>query len=924
MYANSQQTPLAVPSNGMITHANPISLTVILRQLWTADIGTHNINGWVDSYVLNHGYATAVCLVDMHQYGIWWYGYSFSKTNGTWMGLTFAQLKSVIDRFHYHGWKVGLSSTAIAWTGQEEYNYITTLHPELAFTDANGMRACGVSNATLMEKNPGYNCVIPDPFAEFTTPDPVNNITAGTRLVDLYTARLTQMIKDGLQWDFWFGTDGWNGYNVQGYSWENSNPSYCYSFSPNEIDAFASATNLNPTYAVLGENQGGLGNLNYIFGSGELATHWTAYANGSINSLEGYLENNGGTTTVRLAIYDGTSTQAASLLGVSNPVQVNATAEWRTWTFNSSIAITAGEDYWFAVLSSGNLGVYNRYTQNTLGGSSTFVSGFSTLFGPMNSLATFAGKAMEIYANYTIVPSLWNSWTSQQKAAYILSACLPQWDFYWQNRFAQMYAQIKHAFIEAGESPNVFHLIGSADDSSEPNGGGNLAAAGMYNMSLLAQYKAVDYVYVDQEFPSNIGATYGLAREQAYVGALVKMQDPSLDPIIGLQPVDYLGNSYPLWEVEQSYLAQAVNYVWYGGVRHRVSAPNVIMLQYPNATGWAGWTQQEMTELIGFINTTSALLSDAQPVWLGPTYALPSSYSPMAWYGLNYTIAQWAWTANLANSPQNVNQAMGTILIDQMLYRNGPQLTGLYDTVVNHLWANGKLNLWFYEDVQGVGISAVLGGNELQAESTFHIYSSAGGSTSFTVLSSVDSTAEWIASGYAGQSYTVPSGYKGVYAPSLGFTSIAGFTSDTPNTIAAGYYKNSATGNFLLTDIPSGSYCNTLLLPRDMINKMLYWVSACPINSSQSLLDLKILELSNGTIIIPMTNQRDVGNTAGPDTGWSITATLNINARALGLGSPSNYKVYWDSSGNHVIVTNWDSVPITLNGMSDSLVIVPS
>lgn len=183
----SNQTTYTLQSNGTINQTAQTELTVILRGICITKLNPNKIeiNSWVDSYVANHSYATAVTLVDLLQHGVWWYGYSFSNTSGTWMGWSFQQLKTMINRFHYNGWNVGLETTGVAWNNQQEYNYITKQHPELAFTDANGLRATGIDNITASTKNPGSNRVVPDFFAKFSTDDPINNITAGTRLIDL-------------------------------------------------------------------------------------------------------------------------------------------------------------------------------------------------------------------------------------------------------------------------------------------------------------------------------------------------------------------------------------------------------------------------------------------------------------------------------------------------------------------------------------------------------------------------------------------------------------------------------------------------------------------------------------------------------------------------------------------------------------------
>jgi hypothetical protein len=614
----SLQASVTLQVSGTIEQENSTALTVILRNLVITNYNpnTMNIDAFVDNFVGNYSYANAITISDMHPYGIWRYGYSFSPTEGTWMGWTFQQLETLINAFHSYGWKVGLETTNIVWQGDPEYNYVTEAHPELAFTDALGQSAA-VTDA-------GTNDIIADPFAVFTTPDATNNITAGTRLIDLYTTRLTQMIQGGLSWDFWFGTDGWNGFNPEGYYWNTQTASSCYSFSVQEETDYA----------------------NWVGSSGYLPSNWV-----SLNQTQ----------------------------------------------FGSAVI--------------GNTTILNN------------------------------------------------------------------WWYYWQIRFAEMDAQIKQVFINAGDSANTFHLVGSADESSPPGGVSNLDPTGLYNMSLLSQYDSVDYFYVDQESTTLVSATYALGREQAYVGALVKMQNPNLNPIIGLQPVDWLGNTYPLWEVEQEYLSQAINYVWYNGIRYQVSAPNVIMMQYPNFTGWAGWSTSNMNSLFTFINTTIASLQNAVPTWLGPTYAIPDNAQSItkAFASMNFSIAQWTWSDNSVNNVYNPE--MGTILSD--------------------------------------------------------------------------STLPW-----------------------------------------SGTTKS--------------------------INSQMYVANYCPITSSQSLVDLKIYS-SNGKILIPMTDQYDVGDSFTISS--SISTTLTINTTALGLTQPAqDYSVAWQSNPSaQTPLSSSGQVSVTLSGGADVL-----
>jgi hypothetical protein len=765
------QGSLSLYSQGKIEYYP--NLTIILRGVNVGMGPPSNIETWVDGYVANHSYANSVCISDMHQYGIWWYGYSFTQSLGRWMGWTFNQLKQFIDRFHQHGWKVGLESTGVAWNDQEEYYYIQE-HKELAFTDANGMRATGIENAANYEKNPGYNSVIPDWFKNFTD----NSMGVhNQRLIDVYTIRLKQMIIDGLQWDYWFGTDGWNGFNIQGYYWFSNVKSNCYSFSVQEVN------------------------------------------------------------------------------------------EW------------------------------GNYTGLTL-------------------------------------PSNWAIWNNSQKANWIFNDATAKndWWNYWQERFAEMYVQIRQTFIEAGR-PGPYYFIGTVDVGTGADGG-NLSPAGMWNITKLVEKGAVDYFYVDQEGTAYVGAKYGIAREQAYCAALAKANHINATPIIGLQLVDWLENKRPLWEVKQSYLAQAVNYIWYNGKRYRISDPTIIMAQYPNSDGWKGWSKEEENGLFQWIKKMATLLQNAEPVWLGPVYPLPivkSGSLGMAWWGINFTFSQWAYSANLRDHPEYVNESMGTFLLDEALGDSGPRLEGCYSKMVEELWGLNKLNLWYYE-ARGmdwrIGVVWNLENSEL-AEKNFKISYNRGTSANYTVSNKTniqDDVGKWFVEGFENTNYVIDQSvnenfWHGLYLPSQGFVTVASFTYDLPQRIATGYFFNSSTSRFLLTHMPSGIFSQHLLLPRDMMNKMLYWVSESPILSSESLVDLKILRLADGRLIVPVMNQRDVGDLMGASGGWPLDFTLNVDASVLGLGAPSSYKAYWQSNKNEISIGNWNRIETSLTGMADILVI---
>lgn len=771
----ASQNPPTIYSQGTVEYDR--DATIILRGIRIDSFTPpQDIESWVDSYVANHQYAKAVTLSDMHQYAVWWYGYDFRSDSGTWMGWTFSQLRTLLDRFHHYGWKVGLESTAIAWEDQDEYYYVQR-HKEIAFTDANGMRATGIDDSLNFEKNPGRNKIIPDWFRNFT--DSLRGIT-NQRLIDVYTTRLRQMVLDGLEWDFWFGTDGWNGLNLQGYTWSLSNKNDFYSHSPQEQ------------------------------------------------------------------------------------------SEWGNWTSSS------------------------------------------------------------------MLPQSWNTMDSIARANSIIdnSTRLNNWNSFWQTRFSQLYAQIRNALVNAGR-PGPFYLIGTVDLSSEPGSSGNLSPFGMWNITMLSKCNAVDYFYVDVESTDRVGAKYAIGREAAYAAALAKMQDPTVEPIIGLQPVDWTGAKRPLWEVKQSYLAQATNHIWFNGTRHRVSNPEIVMLQYPDDTGWQGWSKEEEKELFNWIEAMAHILGDFTPLWLGPTYPIPDTKSGAlgsAWSGINFTFAQWVWTTNIRDTPNFVDQSMGTFFLDEALGDSGSDLQSLSIRMLDELWSNDKLNLWYYE-CRGFDwtMSSVWGTYANKAEGYFHIVPQFGNSTTYEVLGNLtDPVARWIASGYEGNEYSIGDdvlSYRGIYLPKQGFVSIVSFTHDIQPRIAAGYFQDASTGRFLLTHMPSGSGPQNYkkILPRSITNKMLYWVSKCPINSSEPLMDMKILN-SSGAILIAMSNQRDVGDDPGSPEGWTLNATLSIDAPALSLGDPSRYIIYWASGwngSNFYTTANWDKVQVSLEGMADVLVITP-
>ena len=91
--------------------------------------------------------------------------------------------------------KVWWSSSGVAWHNQWLYNYVTKEHPELAFTDANGYTSNNAKPGQPYGNMPGnksvsYNTLIPDFWANYTTPDTKLGIANNTRLIDVITGKL--------------------------------------------------------------------------------------------------------------------------------------------------------------------------------------------------------------------------------------------------------------------------------------------------------------------------------------------------------------------------------------------------------------------------------------------------------------------------------------------------------------------------------------------------------------------------------------------------------------------------------------------------------------------------------------------------------------------------------------------------------------
>ncbi len=210
------QASQTIQSNGVVAPVNQLNsgtkMEFLIRYAW---IGSLVTAADVDAYVAEHPWGTGILLTDLSSGILSVISYTgwneTQRWQGTYGGITYAQLKEVIDEFHRLGWKVIYSPGNTPKSNDRYlYDYLVQQHPELIAVAGNGNRYDQIHPGTVMVNF----------FANYTTEDPARNITVGARLSDLYYQRLSQMISDGsFQWDGWFGVDGWNGFTIQGMYW---------------------------------------------------------------------------------------------------------------------------------------------------------------------------------------------------------------------------------------------------------------------------------------------------------------------------------------------------------------------------------------------------------------------------------------------------------------------------------------------------------------------------------------------------------------------------------------------------------------------------------------------------------------------------------------------------------------------------------
>lgn len=529
-------------------------------------------------------------------------------------------------------------------------------------------------------------------------------------------------------------------------------------------------------------------------------------------------------------------------------------------------------------------------------------------------------------------PSSWNSWNITQRASWILgnTTAKNQWYEWWCNRFSKMMLEFKDAIENNNPNPQGIYTSMGADASSQWNSG-NLGGDGLLNFTMVANDDSIDVF-----LPAYENAPYSqMPAGQAYAASLVKTKDVRLQVAIGIIPDNwYYGNvPIPLGNMKQQYLSQAQSYTWYNGARYSTANNSVIFLDGAPDGSNSNVNQTAIQLLFNWINTVSPLFQNAQPVYLGPT--IVNSYGTTSqdqFLGINYSIAQWTDDFNLVKSSSYINATMGTLWLEVNNFGNtyvpAGQLPTSYQDVIDQMFANKSLNLIISDVSQqlslyGWGHQIFISGSESKVTSTFDMNLSAGATnqTAYILNQSHINNAigKWIDSGYdSSTTWNNPaSNIAYAYQNVSAFVPLA---ESADSRIALGTYYNSSSANFmfmqLYDNLSSGTPPYGVTIPREIVNKAIYWATNAPINSSESLVDYAVFRESDGSIAIPMMNE---GSMNAP-----ISSTLNINATALGLGSPSQYTVYWASDpAAPVYLSNWNSVPITLNGMADALVIAP-
>jgi len=537
-------------------------------------------------------------------------------------------------------------------------------------------------------------------------------------------------------------------------------------------------------------------------------------------------------------------------------------------------------------------------------------------------------------------PPDWETYTLMQKITWIQNNANTDWRGYWGYRYAKdLFANV-HDTIQSRRPAQWFvGDIFSPDPSwMDPKRGatwGGWSPEVGYNSTWLGEYCSGDtYLYfIDTEtcYGGQLGEQAELAKFQAYTAASVKGSDPRFHTIIGMQLNQVTKN--PLWIAKQEWLAQAQNYVWVNGVRYSAVDKYYCMIQYPDLDN--GQLRSIWNDLFSWVNNMLNVMDNTTPVYLGPTYfGGIRTWSPQYWdfNNLNYTFSQWSFSDNYSNNPQYFNPQMTALYIPATWYGiQGGSLSGWQNTVLNN-FANGNINVIFTINNWGNSAHNMLGqvafgssASEAASTATFHLQNQevSGTDNKVSIPTTITNpVAAWIASGYAGKDYSI----SGMYGPYRGYKAATGFTDISTFTQSGasnfGIYYNQTSGRFLYMCLASTYEYFQTNIPQEMINRGINWAANSPVNSSDPLAEYKVFSRTDGSIVLPMMNHRNMGSSA--DMGVPITTTLSIDSTKLELGSIENYRVYWASNPAFTLTaSNWSSITVSLNGMADVLAIQP-
>jgi hypothetical protein len=562
-----------------------------------------------------------------------------------------------------------------------------------------------------------------------------------------------------------------------------------------------------------------------------------------------------------------------------------------------------------------------------------------------NSFIDATPNAVNQWGNSTgyhpTLPLSWSSKTFSQKVAWIQANYTVSWAGYWGMRYARDLFKGVHDLVQSLRPAQWFVGDIFSPDSTwqDPTTGTTWSGWSIsvgYNSTWLAKYcSSSTYLYfIDQETVGlgQLGQQAELGKYQAYVAASVKASSPSFHTIVGMQL--HQNSLNPLWIAKQEWLAQAEDYVWVNGTRYRAVDPAVCMIQYPdNSTGGGGYFRPIWNQLFNWIKSMLYFMNSASPVYLGPTYFAGDRYWSAGmwdWFNMNHTFSQWIFSPNYYNNPQYINSSMECLYLPFHTFNyfgDSSNPSGWQNVVLNS-FAHVNMSVIFSIDSTTWSPSGSLGtgtfgsgASEAASISAFRLQPATVTDTQIQVLSGItDPYAKWIASGYSGNTYSVSGLNLNSYKATSGYINIANFTTSQASSL--GIYYNASTGRFFYMTGAFG-FNQQVILPQEMVDKGIYWASYCPVNSSESLIDMTVFrDPSTGAIEIPMMNHGDMSSSS--DIGTPISSTLNINSTALGLGSISNYVFYWASNyegSNAMTFSSWNDVTITLQGMADILII---